>query len=236
MAFLNRYDLDRTRPDAATVRRDLLVRVLIPGIVLFGLLTGLGFLLKGPLNGLEVSEERINTYLANHRSPLWNSITAAWSHIDNTEYVIGVCILLVALMWWRTKEWWYAVAPGIAISVQAAAFVPATNLVDRPLPTVPHLDPAPPTSSFPSGHVGAATALYWTLAMMAQRIENRPLRRLVTLICAVIPLLVAYARLYRGMHHLVDVLVGFLNGVISQVIGWLWVRRDPQGHDAQTRA
>lgn len=176
MAFLDRYDLDRTRPDAATVRRDLVVRVLLPGIVLFGILTGLGFLLKGPLGSLAASEERINTYLVDHRTPLWNAITDVWSHIGNTEYVIGVCILLVALIWWRTKEWWYAVVPGIAISVQAAAFVPATNLVDRPRPTVPHLDPAPPTSSFPSGHVGAATALYGTLAMMAQRIQNRPLR------------------------------------------------------------
>ena len=29
-----------------------------------------------------------------------------WSHIGNTEIVIGVCVVMVALIWWRTKQWW----------------------------------------------------------------------------------------------------------------------------------
>jgi membrane-associated phospholipid phosphatase len=32
-------------------------------------------------------------------------------------------------------------------------------------------------------------------------------------VCSVIPVLVAYARLYRGMHHLSDVVVGAINGL-----------------------
>src|SRR4029450_8905905 len=64
--------------------------------------------------------------------------------------------------------------------------------------------PPPPPPSPRMGPVGAAAALYLTLAAMCQRIPNRGLRYVLTVICLVIPFLVAYARLYRGMHHLHD--------------------------------
>jgi hypothetical protein len=48
---------------------------------------------------------------------------------------------------------------------------------------------------------------------MATTIERTWLRRTVIGLCSVIPVLVAYARLYRGMHHLSDVVVGAINGL-----------------------
>ena len=39
-----------------------------------------------------------------------------WSRIGNTEIIIGVCIIMVGLIWWLTKQWWVAVIPAIAIS------------------------------------------------------------------------------------------------------------------------
>jgi undecaprenyl-diphosphatase len=148
-----------------------------------------------------------------------------WSHVGNTEIVIGVCVVAVALLWWRTHEWWVAVVPAIAIALQATIFVIATAIIGRPRPEVPKLDPAPPTSSYPSGHVGASTALYLSLALIAaHRIERPWLRRLVVVVCAVIPFLVAYARLYRGMHHLSDVLIGALNGIACALLAWTCLR------------
>jgi membrane-associated phospholipid phosphatase len=100
---------------------------------------------------------------------------------------------------------------------------------------VPKLDPAPPTSSYPSGHVGAATALYLSFALLAaQRIERAWLRRLVIVVCAVIPFLVAYARLYRGMHHLSDVLIGALNGIACALLAWTCLRT-PRRNEAASR-
>jgi undecaprenyl-diphosphatase len=48
---------------------------------------------------------------------------------------------------------------------------------------------------------------------MATTIERPWLRRAVIGVCSVIPVLVAYARLYRGMYHLSDVVVGAINGL-----------------------
>ena len=222
--FVHRYEIDSSRPTVGSALRDFALRVLAPAVVLFGAIVGLGFLIMGPLGGLK-SEESISRSLASARTSTWNSITAVWSHIGNTEIIIGVCVVAVALIWWRTKQWWYAVIPAIAIAVQASVFVAATTIADRKRPAVEHLDPAPPTSSYPSGHMGAATALYLTFALMAQRIETVWLRRLVTVVCAVIPLLVGYARLYRGMHHLVDILVGMVNGIVCGLLAWNYLRR-----------
>ncbi|MER7072344.1 phosphatase PAP2 family protein [Terrabacter sp. NPDC000476] len=223
-SFVHRYEVDPSRPSVGSALRDAALRVLAPAVVLFGLIVGLGFLILGPLGNLPW-EEDLSRSVAAGRTATMNSVTAVWSHIGNTEIVIGVCVVVVALVWWRTKQWWYAVVPAIAIAAQASVFVAATTLTDRKRPAVEHLDPAPPTSSYPSGHMGASTALYLTFALMAQRIERAWLRRLVTVVCAVVPLLVGYARLYRGMHHLVDILVGMVNGVVCALLAWNYLRR-----------
>ncbi len=233
--FIHRYEIDRSRPPVRSALRDMALRLLAPAVVLFGIILGLGFLIEGPLDDLK-SENSISKALADGRTATWNSITAVWSHIGNTEIVIGVCVIVVAVVWWRTREWWYAVVPALAIAAQASVFVATTTITGRDRPTVEHLDPAPPTSSYPSGHMGASTALYLTFALMAQRIQRLWLRWLVTVVCVVIPLLVGYGRLYRGMHHLSDVLVGAGNGIICMLLAWNYLRRDTSGRSVSTQA
>jgi undecaprenyl-diphosphatase len=87
------------------------------------------------------------------------------------------------------------------------------------------MDASPPTSSYPSGHTGASTALYFSLLLMAAaRIERPWLRHLLMGVCAVIPFLVGIARLYRGAHHISDVLAGMVNGVVCAVLAYQWYR------------
>lgn len=224
MAFLTRYTDDRSSPPVGSAVRDAFVRAVAPAVALWAAIVGIGLLIKGPLGGLP-SEEGISKDAQGVRTPRWDDVTLVWSHIGNTEIVIGVCVIAVGLLWWGTRQWWVAVIPAIAISLQATVFVIATAVVGRPRPHVAHLDPAPPTSSYPSGHVGAATALYVSFALLAQRIESPVLRRAVTAVCLVIPVLVAWARLYRGMHHLTDILVGMANGLACALLAWAYLRR-----------
>ena len=225
MSFLTRWDEDQSRPAIGSALRDLAVRAVLPAIALFAVIVGFGYVLKGPLFELSEEEKEVNRDLQEARDGLWNSITNLMSMIGNTEYVVGVCLIVVGLVWWRTKQWWYAVVPLVAISLQATVFVTATHVVGRARPTVERLDPTPPTSSFPSGHVGASTALYAALALMATRIDNPLLRRLAITWCVLAPALVTGARLYRGAHHVTDVLFGILNGVVCAVLAWLYLRR-----------
>ena len=224
MAFLTRYTDDPSAPTVGGALRDLFLRAVGPAVALWAAIVGVGLLIKGPLGGL-TSEESISKDVQGLRSPRWDDVTVVWSHIGNTEIVIGVCVVAVALIWWRTRQWWVAAIPAIAIALQATVFVIATAVVARPRPHVPHLDPAPPTSSYPSGHVGASTALYVSFALLAQRIERTVLRRVVTTLFLLIPVLVAWARLYRGMHHLTDILVGAANGLACALLAWAYLRR-----------
>lgn len=240
--YLMRYRNDPSRPTPGQAARDFGMRALLPGLVVWLVIVAFGWVLQNPLLAWSDGEDRYNRDLQAGRTPAWDSATALWSRIGNTEIIIGTCIIVVAILWWRTRAWWFAIIPGIAIGLQAAIFVIATNVVGRSRPDVPHLDPAPPTSSYPSGHVGASVALYAAFALMAQSIERAWLRRLVTVVCIVMPLLVSYARLYRGMHHVSDVVVGILNGLVCAFLAWFYLRRlDPANPGltappAQTRA
>lgn len=222
--FLSRWD-DESRPSFTDALKDLGLRAVLPAFVLFGVIVGFGFLLLGPWYQFADSENGVNRWFQDRRTEAWNSVTHVMSTIGNTEYVIGVGVVVCAIIWWRTRRWWYAAVPMIAISLQATVFVIAANIVGRDRPNVERLDPTPPTSSYPSGHVGAATALYVSFALLAQSIERAALRRLVTALFLVIPVLVAWARLYRGMHHLSDILIGALNGLVCALLAWAYLRR-----------
>lgn len=236
MAFLTRWQDDQSRPSAREAARDLAVRALGPTVVWWLVVLAIGWAISdGPMKHLGTSEQRLNTTLAARRTSLLNDITLFFSWTGATVSIIGVCLVVVALVWWRTRRWWFAVVPLIAISLQALVFFFTTLLIDRPRPDVVKLDDSPPSSSYPSGHSGAATGLYVTLALLALRIRQPVLRAVTVTVCLLVPLLVASARIYRGMHHLSDVSVAIVNGLIAALLAWGWLRRSPAGQDDETR-
>lgn len=223
-AFWHRYEIDDRRPSPQQARHDLVRRVLLPAGLLWCLVVGLGLLITGPLGGLP-AEAAVNESFVAWRTPALDSVTTVLSAIGQTEFLIGACVVAMAVAWWRTRQWWFAVVPGLAVAVQAAIFLTSALVVGRERPQVEHLDHAPPTSSFPSGHTGAATAFYLTLAFAAQRIEQPVVRWAATVLCVLVPVAVGVARTYRGMHATTDVVVGFLNGATCAVLAWNHVRR-----------
>lgn len=199
-------------------------RALLPGVLLLAAVTGLGLLVTGPLAAALAGEDAVNEAFVRLRTPLWDSVTYWWSFLGSTEVIIGGCVLVIGLLWWRTGRWWWAALPGVAVFVQAAVFMISALLVGRTRPEVEMLDPAPPTSSFPSGHTGAAVAFWWSLVVLARDIRTPWIRWTTTLVCAAVPPLVGLARLYRGMHHLSDVVVGGLNGLVCVLLGLAYLR------------
>ena len=188
---------------------------------------------------IPTGEEALNRGLEAARTDAWNVVTLAWSLLGSTGLIIGVGILVSALILGRTGNWRLAAVPVLASVLQEAIFLLAANLVDRPRPPVAHLDEAPPTASYPSGHVGASTALYVTFALLALPIRTVWVRWLTVVVCLAIPVLVAFGRLYRGMHHLTDVGAGFVNGVVCAFLAYWWYlrgerTREPSVPAAQT--
>ncbi|MFI1658363.1 diacylglycerol kinase family protein [Streptomyces sp. NPDC020472] len=176
----------------------------------------LGLLVTGPLahRWPLSAEDDVNRALAAHRTPLATALTDGASLLADTGSVIALTLVCTAalLLVPQVPRWREAAFLAVAVAAQSAVFLLVTLVVNRERPDVPHLDPAPPTSSFPSGHVGASAALFGGLAVLASRRLQGFRRHLVVGLFLVIPLFVAASRVYRGMHHPSDVVVGLLNG------------------------
>ena len=204
--------------------RIILTRIAAPGIALFAVIVIIGLLLTPPGIAISTSEDSINAALEASRTDTWNTVTLAWSLLGSQGGIIGVGIIVAALILARTRNRRLAAVPVVASILQEAIFLIAANIVDRPRPLVAHLDEAPPTASYPSGHVGASTTLYLTFALLALEIRTAWIRWLTIIVCLTVPLLVAFGRLYRGMHHLTDVGAALLNGITCALLTYWWYR------------
>jgi undecaprenyl-diphosphatase len=107
-----------------------------------------------------------------------------------------------------------------AILLEKAVFVTTTYIVSRDRPPVGQLDGAPPTSSYPSGHVAAAVVFYVVCAIViCWHTRHVLIRGIVWAVAVVVPIAVAVSRMILGMHFLSDVIVGAVLGAVAVVIG-----------------
>jgi membrane-associated phospholipid phosphatase len=101
-----------------------------------------------------------------------------------------------------------------ALVLEFVVFLTANTLIDRDRPNVPRLDSTPSTASYPSGHVAATIAVWGGLAIIVMACTRRRAPRIVAFaVAAALAALVGFARLYRGMHHLTDVVAGAVLGL-----------------------
>jgi undecaprenyl-diphosphatase len=153
----------------------------------------------------------VDRELAANRSHPWNVVTSLVTLLAETITVIALGLLAFVTLRLRLKRWREPLFLAVTVLGEVTIFLSTTLLVDRDRPPVRHMDSAPPTSSFPSGHTAASVALYGGLAVLAWRIGTSMWLRTVAVVLAVlIPVLVAMSRLYRGMHYPSDVAGGLL--------------------------
>jgi membrane-associated phospholipid phosphatase len=180
-------------------------------------LVAVGWLLSRVLHddGIGRADAGVSRWLARRRNGDLNDVTAVTSELGGTLTITALAVLTVAFAAWVWRRWREPMVVALAVAGEVGIFLVVTLLVDRERPPVRHLDDAPPTSSFPSGHTAAAIALYGAVAVLAsERARSALLRRLFVAAAVVIPLLVAASRMYRGMHFLSDVLGGVLLGAV----------------------
>jgi undecaprenyl-diphosphatase len=195
--------------------RTLPRQVLLPAVAIYALIVAVGLLFTGVLDEYVVEpEDAVARGLAANRSDGWTAVTGVFSTLASTGVIIATMVVTAGVLRLVFKRWREAVMIITAVSLQVVIFLLTAAVIDRERPDVSRLDPAPPTSSFPSGHVGASTALYLGIALLvAWHLRGTALRTFVIAALISIPLAVAASRLYRGMHHPTDVIVGSLNGI-----------------------
>jgi membrane-associated phospholipid phosphatase len=152
-----------------------------------------------------------------HRTPWWNHITSFGTLLGGTEVVLAMTAVGCVVLFLRGHGPRLPAFLAIAVVGETTLFVLASLVIDRLRPGIPHLDGAPPTSSFPSGHTAATVALWCGLALgLARTHPGHPLRVLSWVLAVVLPAFVLFSRLYRGMHWPTDV-------AVSVVFTLLWL-------------
>lgn len=202
-------------------RGAVVVRLAVGMVVLTAamLAVGLAITRLDALSGVRAWDASIESWWAAHRTPTLDSLTHVGSSLSDTVTAVVVTVVAVlALRAWLGR-WYESVVVVVSIGGELLYFLVLTAVVGRHRPDVPHLDPAPPTSSYPSGHVGAAVALYVCLAFLVARYaRNRVVAAVVPVLLCLVPFVVAVSRMYRGMHFPTDVLMGAVGG-----LAWLAV-------------
>jgi len=124
--------------------------------------------------------------------------------------VVGAAMVVI----WR--RWYDGVFLAVTVILEATVFVISSVIVGRDRPPVEHLDDAAPSGSFPSGHSAAAVAFYVSLFVIIRwHTQNRAVRAFFAVVAVAVPIIVAVSRVFRGMHHPIDVVAGLLLGAMS---------------------
>ena len=109
------------------------------------------------------------TWAVEHRTPNLDMASHIGTMLADTFVALGVTVVAVVLLRLWLGRWRESVVVVVALVGELLIFLVITAVVHRSRPAVPQLDQAPPTSSFPSGHTGAAIALYCCLAVILLR-------------------------------------------------------------------
>ena len=152
------------------------------------------------------------------REPI-DRLTGPLSWYSGVPQTIANGAIWCGVTWLLTRDRRSAVAPAAVLALETACFVASAALVGRPRPQrvwrpeKPHA-----TSSFPSGHTAAAFALHGTLADLLESRGVRGARLLGPLLRYGIPGAIAFSRVYRGQHHISDIVAGVVLGRWSAAV------------------
>lgn len=169
-------------------------------------------------NAITRFDERVSNWWVEQRTPFLNDAAKASGYLADSYYKIGASVLIFLVFLWVWRRWYEAVYIGLPLVFEASAFIVITHLVKRDRPDVEQLIKSEIPTSFPSGHVAAATVYAAIAVMVFKHTKAAWARSLAVVLAVIVPLLVAWARVYQGVHFTTDTLAGVALGATSLVI------------------
>jgi membrane-associated phospholipid phosphatase len=193
---------------------------------LVAVFTGFGMLVER-WDALLRWDEARSRQLADSRTPTLDTLSWWGSNLAETFVKIVVTAVIAGLMLYVWRRWREALFVVVPLVLEASVFITVTSIVKRPRPHVEQLDGSPLSSSFPSGHVAAAVC-YAAVAIVVFWHTRRVWARVLAVAGAVVvPSIVGWARAYRGMHYVSDVVAGIVLGVVTLAVSWWLLERRP---------
>ena len=161
-------------------------------------------------------------WIAQHRSANMKNFMGRVSQFGDWPAHVMLGLTLLAFAYWRRSQRWMRVFATMILACALAGGAARVIKIStgRTRPSVqteagwngPRLDSR--YNAFPSGHTAASTAFFAALALASWRIG---------LAFLVVPLLIAFSRMYVGAHNLSDVVGAALIGFVMAyaVVRWI---------------
>jgi membrane-associated phospholipid phosphatase len=164
------------------------------------------------------SDREIARDIVERRTTTGNDIAPWAAGLSDTLVKIIATTIIVGIMFAVWRRWRDPLVVAVSLIFEATAFIVITTITSRPRPEVERLQESPVNSSYPSGHVAAATAYFAIALVVSRHLRSTWAKIVVWVVPGLIALTVAVARMYQGMHYLSDVIVGIVLGAVSVVI------------------
>ena len=189
--------------------------------VLAGLSVLLGLLVTDVLlhtGGLAATDRSAVESIVAERTPFLTDASEVGSAVGGAP-VLPILVGLVALVCAAMRKWRIAAFAVFVLVVESATYRVTSLLIPRDRPSVQRLEDLPVDASYPSGHTAASIAVYAGLVLLlTSTIRDRGLRLAAWSAAVLLPIVVAISRMYRGMHHPLDVAGGVLVGIGAVVV------------------
>jgi len=198
------------------------VVVMITGLAVIAALSiGLGLIVSRvlePISGIGTPDEHVNTWLAAHRTPGRTEASLIGSIVAG-GVVLPIIVGAIALVCLVLKKWRIAAFAVFALAVESATYRATTLVIHSHRPRVVRMEHLPVNASYPSGHTAASLAVYGGLALLlTSRITNTAFRVLAWTFVLAMVTFVASSRMYRGMHHPLDIAGGLFVGIAALIV------------------
>ena len=198
------------------------VVVMLVGLAAIAALSiGLGFLVTRVLEqvgAIGAADERVNVWLVAHRTSSRTDASLVGSIVAG-GVVLPIVVGSVAVVSAALRKWRIAAFVVFALAVESATYRATTLVVHSHRPRVPRLERLPVDASYPSGHTAASIAVYGGLVLLlTSTFTSGVFRAFAWTFAVAMVTFVATARMYRGMHHPLDVAGGLVVGVSAVIV------------------
>lgn len=144
--------------------------------------------------------------ILNLRNQPLTVIMRAITNFGEPYFLITITLLSIICIKDKKIGLWIA----LNLIISAGLNVLLKNLIQRPRPEGYRLIQEN-GYSFPSGHSMVSMAFYGLIVYLIwKKIKNPKERYILCTICAILPILIGFSRIYLGVHYASDVLAGLL--------------------------
>ena len=168
---MSRADISTPLRPGTPARRPVALGVIVvmAWTLILGVVVGVGWLITHPwAHAVDSFDNPVSRWFAGERTSALNAPAEVGTFLGETVVGMGVAVVAaVGFSLWRRQ-----VRPAVFLALVTAGvggfYFVATHVDPRQRPPVRILDPGlVPDHSFPSGHVGTATAVYGAIVVLA---------------------------------------------------------------------